>query len=195
MQATQQMLLDVGVRPQRIQLEVFTSVGHEPLEAKPQRNIPKLLQLIVMSGLCVLYLVQSALDWGPPALADLQESTGYGITTGGLLIAFIAYQWYLPYLRLAGGSAQTASQWHSYLGVLAPVLLYLHSISLGIAYTIVLSLLFVLNTLVGAAGRISIRNLEQRRRFQRFFLLVHIPASCLVTVLALIHMVYALAYK
>ena len=112
-----------------------------------------------------------------------------------MLIAFIGYQWYLPYLRLGADPAQTASKWHSYLGVLAPVVLYLHSVSLGVAYTFVLALLYIINTMVGAVGKISFKNLERRQRFQRILLMVHVPASSLVTVLALIHMVYALAYK
>ncbi len=195
MQAAQEMLLEAGVRPKRVQLEVFTPVGHASLDTKPERSIAKPLQLIATLGLCALYLVQGMLDWGLPGVAVLQESNGYSITTGSLLFAFIGYQWYLPYLRLTGDSAPTASRWHSHLGVLAPVLLYGHSISLGFAYTVVLSFLFVLNTMVGAVGRISIRRLEHHQRFQRILLVVHVPASCLVTVLALIHMVYALAYK
>ena len=111
------------------------------------------------------------------------------------MIAFIGFQWYLPYLRLTGKLAQPAAQWHGYLGALAPVLLYLHSVSLGFAYTFVLSLLFVLNTMVGAVDKTFISNVEQRQRWQAIWLLVHVPSSCLITVLALIHLVYALAYK
>ena len=91
--------------------------------------------------------------------------------------------------------APSALPWHRHLGVLAPVLLYLHSVSLGIAYTFVLSLLFVLNTMIGAVDKTWLRNFEQRERFQRIWLLLHVPSACLVTVLAVIHMVYALAYK
>ena len=83
---------------------------------------------------------------------DIQRATrimaANRIATGGALIALIGYQWYLPYLRLSGRLAQTAARRHSYLGVLAPVLLYLHSITLGFAYTTVLALLFVVNTLM-----------------------------------------------
>jgi len=197
MQEVQAMLTKVGVRPERVQLEIFTHVGHAPLDTTPQRSvrIPSQFQLIVTLGLCAFYLIQSALGWGLPSLAALQQLDGYSITTGGALIAFIGYQWYLPYLRLAGDSAHIQSQWHSYVGVLAPVLLYLHSVSMGFAYTVVLSSLFVLNTMVGAAGKTSLKKVAQRQSFQRILLLVHVPASCLVTVLALIHMVYALAYK
>ncbi len=223
MQAAQEMLLEVGVRPERVQVEIFTAVGHAPLDAMPERSVVKQLQLIVTLGLCVFYLIQSALDWGLPSLAALQQSDGYRIITGSLLIAFIGHQWYLPYLRLTAAGArlngqsvawlnkesaarrdkvsaagfliQTATSWHSYLGVLAPVLLYLHSVSLGFAYTFVLSFLFVLNAMVGAVDKTLISNFEQRQRFQRVWLLVHVPSSCLITVLALIHLVYALAYK
>ena len=195
MHAAQEMLLEAGVRSERIQLETFTPVGHAPLDTMPERGVAKFLLPIVTLGLCVFYLFQSVLDWGLPRLASLQQLDGYRITTGSLLIAFIGYQWYLPYLRLTGNPAQIESQWHTYLGVLAPVLLYLHTVSLGFAYTVALSSLFVLNTMVGAVGKTPINNLGQRQRFQRMLLWVHVPASCLVTVLALIHMVYALAYK
>ena len=112
-----------------------------------------------------------------------------------MLLAFIGYQWRLPYLRLAGRLAQTAARRHSFMGVLAPVLLYLHSVSLGYAYTFVLALLFVLNTMVGVADKSLIRDPQRRQRFHRIWLVAHVPSSLVITVLALIHMIYALAYK
>ncbi len=178
-----------------MQLEVFSHVGHAPMELAPERSKAKNLQLILTLAFCVFYLIQSTLDWGLPTVVALQESDVYRFTTGSLLIALIGYQWYLPYLRLTGKLAQTATQWHGYSGVLAPLLLYLHSVSLGFAYTFVLSFLFVLNSMIGAVDKTLIRNFEQRERFLRIWLLVHVPASCLITVLALIHLVYALAYK
>lgn len=196
MDAAQKMLLEAGVRPQRVQLELFTSVGHAPLEITPKPTVAQSVPLFATLVLCALYLLQNVLNWGLPPMAALQESDGYKFVTGSLLIAFIGYQWYLPYLRLMGDPAvRNASRWHSYVGVLAPMLLYLHSISLGVAYTIVLSLLFVLNTMVGAVGGIAMRDPRRRPRMQRILLMVHVPASCLLTVVALIHMVYALAYK
>ncbi|MFP6816405.1 MAG: cyclic nucleotide-binding domain-containing protein, partial [Pseudomonadales bacterium] len=204
-QAANEMLLAEGVRPDRIQVEVFTQVGHAPLEFVPalQTRIENQVQLFVTLGLGAFYLIQSALDWGLPALVALQQIDGYRIATGSLLLAFIGHQWYLGFLRLTGPPvtrvnklfAPTATSWHRYLGVLAPVLLYLHSVSLGVAYTLVLSLLFVLNAMVGAVDKTLISSLEHRQIFQRFWLMVHIPSSSLITVLALIHMVYALAYK
>ena len=195
MQVVQELLLEVGVRPERVQLEIFTQIGHAPLALTQERSLARQLQLIATLGFCVFYLIQSTLDWGLPAVAALQEFDAYRIATGSALIALIGYQWYLPYLRLSGKLAQSATQWHGYSGVLAPVLLYLHSVSLGFAYTFVLSFLFVLNTMIGAVDKTLIRNLEQRQRFQRIWLLAHVPSSCLITVLALIHLVYALAYK
>ena len=155
----------------------------------------KLLQAIATLSLCTLYILQSTLDWGLSAVIALQQIDAYRFTTGSLLIAFIGYQWYMPYLRLTRRLAVTATQRHSYLGMIAPILLYLHSVSTGFAYTVVLSSLFVFNAMVGAVDKTLIRNLERRQRFHRLRLLAHIPSSCLITVLALIHMVYALAYK
>jgi hypothetical protein len=199
------MLLAEGVRPDRIQVEVFTQVGHAPLEfvPEPRARIENQIQLLLTLGLGAFYLIQSAFDWGLPALAALQQLDGYRIATGSLLLAFIGHQWYLGYLRFTGPPlariskllAPTASPWHRYLGVVAPVLLYLHSVSLGVAYTFVLSLLFVLNAMFGALDKTLISSLEHRQIFQRIWLMVHVPSSSMITVLALIHMVYALAYK
>ena len=125
----------------------------------------------------------------------LQQLDSYRITTGSMLLLFIGYQWYLPYLRLTRKPAYTATQRHSFMGALAPVLLYLHSASLGVAYTFVLSFLFLLNTMVGAMDKTLLRNLQQRQDYQSIWLMVHVPSSCLITVLTLVHLVYALAYK
>jgi hypothetical protein len=144
---------------------------------------------------CIFYLIQNALDWGLPVVAALQQLDGYRITTGSMLIAFITCQWYLPYMRLSRKPAHVATQWHSYTGVLAPFLLYLHSVSMGFAYTVVLSSLFLLNAMLGAIDKTLINNLEQRLLYQRIWLMLHVPSSCLITVMAFIHLVYALAYK
>ena len=195
MKAAQEMLLDVGVKPRRVQLEIFTPVGHEPLEIVPKRSLARNLQLTATLVFCIFYLIQSALDWGLPSVTAMQQLDAYRITTGSALMAFISVQWYLPYVRLSRKPAHLATQWHSYAGVLAPFLLYLHSVSLGFAYTFVLSVLFLLNAIVGALDKTLVDNLEQRLLYQRIWLMLHVPSSCLITVLASIHIVYALAYK
>lgn len=195
MNAAVAMLLAAGVKQERIQLETFTQIGHAPLARVSEHSVATYLQLLLTLGLCIFYLIQNALNWPLSAMTALQQVDAYRITTGSLLISLIAYQWYLPYLRLTGQLAQTASRWHSYSGVLAPVLLFLHSVSLGFAYTTILALLFVFNTMIGAVDKTFIRNFALRQGFRRIWLLIHVPASCLITVLALIHMVYALAYS
>lgn len=189
------MLVVAGVKPERMQLETFTQVGHAPLETASEQNRVDYLQLILTLGLCLFYLIQSSLDWQLPVLAALQQLDAYRNATGSLLLLLIGYQWYLPYLRLTGQLAQTEMRWHSSSGVIAPVLLYLHSVSLGFAYTTVLALLFVVNTMIGALDKSFISNLGLRQRYRRLWLLVHVPASCAITVMVLIHMVYALAYS
>ena len=188
-------MLKAGVKSERVQLEIFTQVGHGPQDSVPERGLARNLQLLLILSLCIFYLVQSLSSWEQPTLSALQELDGYRILTGSLLLSLIAYQWYLPYLRLMGKLAATASRWHSYSGLVAPVLLYLHSISMGFAYTTALASLFVFNTLVGAMDKSLISKLAWRQNFHRVWLSIHVPASCGVTVIALIHMVYALAYS
>ena len=195
MQGVNDMLLDVGVRPNRVQFDVFTSVGHLAVDTSPERGLAKQLQLIATLTFCVIYLTQGAFDWGLTGLVELQNIDVYRIISGTMLITFIGYQWYLPYLKLKGQPAQVATDRHTYLGVLGPILLYLHSVSLGFAYTFVLTSLFLLNSVVGALDKSLIANVEQRHRYLRIWLLIHVPLACLVSVLAFIHMIYAIAYK
>ena len=195
MKAATELLMVAGVKQERVQLETFTQVGHAPVVNASEHSTANYLQLIFTLALCVLYLIQSSLEQGLPALAALQQIDAWRITTGSLLISLIGFQWYLPYLRLTGKLAQRASARHSFAGMLAPVLLYLHSVSLGYAYTCILALLFVLNTMIGAVDKTLISSLTLRLQFRRIWLAVHVPASCLITAMALIHMVYALAYS
>ena len=195
MDAAERLLLEVGVRSTRIQLEAFTLDSRLPLDSEPERSLSRRLQLGATLTLCVFYLIQHAFGWSLSGLIALQSIDFYRIISGSALITFIGYQWYLPYLKLKGLPAQAASDRHRYLGVIAPVLLYLHSVSLGFAYTFVLGILFVFNTAVGALDKDLIADVERRQSFLRIWLLIHIPLACLVSVLALIHMVYALAYK
>lgn len=195
MEAARSMLLDAGVRPARIRMEVFTPTGHAPLALGPEHDKAKLPLAIVTIGLCALYLLQTTYDWAPSSLVALQQIDAYRIVTGSVLIALVGYQWYLPYLRWTRRLAASASRRHLFLGLLAPVALFFHSVSFGFAYTVVLSTLFVSNAIVGALDRNVFRHPEAHRTWHRFWLLAHVPASCVITALALIHMVYALAYK
>jgi nitric-oxide synthase len=61
MKMAEDLLLAVGVKPERVHLEVFKSVGHAPLNAAPEWGVAKLLQLGATLGLCVFYLLQAAL--------------------------------------------------------------------------------------------------------------------------------------
>lgn len=197
-----EMLNEAGAKDDRIHLEVFTSIGHAPDEPPEEPRLTARLHMVATLALSVLYLIQSAFGWGLSALVSLQESDNYRIATGSLLLAYIGYQWYLPFKKLTASlttkrfkGTQTTASWHRYLGVLAPILLYLHSVSLGFAYTFVLALVFVLNAMVGAIDRGMISDVNLRRRYHRFWLLGHVPTSFLITTLAIVHTLYALAYK
>ncbi len=186
-----------GVKPSRTKVEVFTPVGHAPTELAPGSGGAERWHRIATIALSLAYLLQALLGWTVPPLEALQQIDAYRIATGSALLGLIGYQWYLPSLRWRGRAMETAghARIHRSLGVAAPPLLYLHSAALGYAYTYLLPLLFIANALVGAADRTLIADPEARRRYFDLWLLVHVPLSFVVTALALIHLVYALAYK
>ena len=181
---------------EKIKIEAFTAVGHAPADPDPTRNAADRWLLAATLGLCSLFLLQGLLGWSWGALSTLQGVFGYQVLTGSTLLAFLAYQWTLPYLRITGQLRRAALPYHRHrqLGVLAPLLLFAHSTSLGYAYATVLSAGFVLNAMIGAIDKTLIAETGKRQRFERFWLLLHVPLSMLVTVLALFHIVYALAY-
>ena len=84
---------------------------------------------------------------------------------------------------------------HRQLGVLAPILLFAHSTTLGYAYAAVLSAGFIFNAMIGALDKTLIAETGKRQKFERYWLLLHVPLSMLVTMIVLFHIVYALAYK
>ncbi|MDX1569342.1 MAG: cyclic nucleotide-binding domain-containing protein [Xanthomonadales bacterium] len=190
-------LAGAGVKPERIAIERFTPVGHAPEAAREARGIADRLQLWSTIALSAFYLVQALFELAPDWLVGIQEGDGYALTTGSLLLAYVAYQWTLPWLRLRGKLAQTGPhyRWHRWLGPLGPVLLLAHSASLGFGYTVVLPILFVVNAVVGALDKSVIRDPELAFSYQRLWLAIHVPLSCLVTVIMLIHLVYALGYR
>ena len=76
MQEVQESLLEIGVRPVRVQLEVFSHVGHAPMDLAPERSKAKNLQLILTLAFCVFYLIQTVDVGDPLAVADDADLQG-----------------------------------------------------------------------------------------------------------------------
>jgi hypothetical protein len=100
--------------------------------------------LLTGALLIAAYLAQLVFAWRWEWLAVLQANELYKQLTGLSLVLFFMMQWRLSVARM--GSASPATRLltlHRDQGALAPLLLYLHAISLGHAYIRVMGLAFL----------------------------------------------------
>ncbi len=102
-------------------------------------------------GLLVLFVIQQAAGLHPGVLAALQADDLYKQLSGFTLFGFIAYQWYFSLLRVQKALPKAAcnAELHKQFGVLAPLLFFFHSLELGHAYQMILSLTFFTVFLTG----------------------------------------------
>jgi hypothetical protein len=165
-----------------------------PKAPKPPALNEALLLARVGGILLLAFAAQALLQVQWPGLSRWQALDGYKIATGTLLGVFLLSQWSLAFARIGGMNrlAKFGYAWHQRSGVLAPVLLCLHSTSFGVGYLTVLTGMFLANTL---CGLVSPRATVRLRRYTTGWLVVHIALSVTVVVLATYHVWVALYYE
>lgn len=140
------------------------------------------------------YLLQHwlSLHWG--ALSDWQQTTGYKLLTGSLLASFVGFQWLLAACRWLSWSqlAKSLYRWHQWLGALSPVLLFLHSTELGAGYVLLLSSVYLANTVLGL---VSPQTWTALRKFHTPWMASHIALSVLLVVVIGMHVWTALYFE
>ena len=82
---------------------------------------------------------------------------------------------------------------HKWVGALSPMVFYLHAVSPGYAYLLVLSVLFFGNLLVGMFNPETAPFKAQW--FLQAWMILHVSISCLITSLVLIHIGMVLYYE
>lgn len=144
--------------------------------------------ITVLGGvLLALYLLQAALGLEWTWLAEQQGEETFKRWSGVLLLCYLAQQWWLSVGRWRGWARQAKKSYrtHQWMGALAPAFLYAHSMRLGYGFLLLLSTVYLGNLVVGLSHRTVSR--PPRRRLGTPWMVVHIAASLLVTVLALYH--------
>jgi len=159
--------------------------AHQPYTWAPWLNItPPLVVGSVLLGLFVLQLV-AGVQWA--TLSALQSNNLYKQLTGLILGIFIARQFWLGRVRTHSQTTSLKAQFvrHRWQGALAPLLFFVHSITLGYAYTLMLSVVFLANIVVG------LLNIEVVRVRTPIYLtawtVVHVSLAMATVGLAAIH--------
>jgi hypothetical protein len=119
--------------------------------------MPARSDTLTAAGLVLLVLLAVQLGGGLrwPWLAGLQADDVYKQLSGFVLCAFIVYQWRLSLARASGRLQGTSrlTDLHKMIGLSAPVLFFMHTQSLGYAYQVALSLVFLALFLSGVFHR------------------------------------------
>ena len=142
-------------------------------------------------GLFMLqYLYGLRWDW----LAGLQLQELYKQLTGYLMFACLLFQWRLGLVRQRNpaGAGRALLRGHRYVGALAPLAFYFHSMSLGHAYQLILGGAFLMSCLVGLLHRHAMRS--GHPIVMKAWLTVHILLAVLVSMLVPYHIYIVYLY-
>ncbi len=203
--AVQDHLIRSGVHAGRIHVEEFTTVAGGdgarrdlPSDAAVSA-IPPRGYIAVGVLLVAAFALQSVLDVEWPWLQAVQAGESYRRWSGAALALFVAFQWYLPVLRLLGRSHTQAGirqyHWHKRVGVLAPVAFYAHSTRFGHAYLLALSLVYFGNVVIGLLNKEIFRDLRRRERYVPGWTSVHVALSVALVALTAYHVLIVFYYK
>jgi methionine sulfoxide reductase heme-binding subunit len=179
--------------PARTVQRIQPAARAEVQPAPSTRERPRALALAGIA-LVALFWVQAGLGLSWPTLAHWQTLENFKMVTGAVLLLFVASQWLLTLARLQNwsGALKLAYTWHQRLGVLAPLLLFAHTIRLGFGYQLILSSVFLGTCLLGL---VSPRAFPGLRRLSTPWLILHIAFSVTTVALIAYHVWIALAFE
>lgn len=166
-----------------------------PAPGLPRPALPRQRYFWLGMALFTALLAQQLGAWRWPWLTALQLDSVYKQATGFTLLAFILYQWRFSLLRSQGDTRKAAAlaRRHKAFGAMAPLLLFVHSQSLGYAYLQLLSLSFLLVFLTGLLNFETTR--IRRPWFMPVWVTVHVSASMALLFLLTYHIYIGYAFK
>lgn len=197
-QALKENLKLLNVEQEKINVEEFSAYGDSPSESSnTSLGFDRIYPIISLSFVFFL-IVQSLLGINWPFLTEWQSLLNYQMGTGLLLFLFIVSQWYYPVLRWKGELRLAAKhlRYHKLIGAFTPVIFFIHSTSLGYAYALLLSIVFLVNTILSLLiRRESLDENNFYRSYRKIWLPVHIILSVSLMSLVFYHIWVAIFYK
>jgi len=149
--------------------------------------------LLIGSLFLALYFTQLSFNLRWLWLDNLQSNEVYKQITGFLLLAYVTMQGRLGIQRLHNPNMPFRSLLanHKIHGVFGPVLLYIHSMDVGFAYQVVLTFVFLGNSLVGYLSPQAIK--LRQKWYALIWTVLHVGLAILTLVLMLFH-IYVIYY-
>ena len=182
-------LNEAGVNDTAISIEFFSSP-----ETKKVNQSKAYFYLGL--GLFFAFLLQAFFQLKIPWLETLQSQQTYKIYSGLFVIFYMLTQFIMPYNKsceIPHATADTYQQ-HKLRGAFAPLIFFIHSSQFGVAYLLMLSLVYFANILLGLFNHERIENPLYRINYFKVWLPAHIVLSLLTVALIAFHIYVIVSY-
>lgn len=197
----QKGLLQAGVKNQNIHPLSSKHLVNTPATTKASKTLSEHHRFkpyfYIGTFLFLSFLIQDFFNLKIPALEALQLQEFYKRWTGYAFLAYFAFQWSYPLIRLARENKYFIGyqKIHKVSGAFAPAIFYLHSTHFGYAYLSVLSIVYLFNFLLPLCNKDSFQTLFDNQVFYKTWLGVHVFLSTMVTSLMFFHVYIAFSYS
>jgi len=150
------------------------------------------ITILATVALCAYVLIASS-SIGQQLNQHYQSGVVYRQVTGLVVFALFMYQWYLGVSRISAVNKKLIQERHKSVGLLLPVVLFIHTVSMGYGYQVVLVVSFIFIVLSGLynPGRLKLKN----PNFYKIWFLSHVALSSGVLVLLLFHLYVVYFYN
>lgn len=148
--------------------------------------------LILLSAFFLQFFLKLEWSW----LLELQQQEMYKRWSGLVLALFIVFQWVLTLTRVIKKfrkHAMSMQTIHKWLGAVSPLFFYIHSMALGYGYLLLLSYVFLVNTLLGYFNLDVIKNNSDA--LFKGWMIMHVALSIVVSVMMVLHITMVFYYK
>ncbi|OEK08190.1 hypothetical protein A8C32_01630 [Flavivirga aquatica] len=148
--------------------------------------------VVLLSAFFLQFFFKLEWEW----LLDLQQQEMYKRWSGLALALFLVFQWLLTATRVIKKLRKYAMlvlNLHKWLGALSPLFFYIHSVSLGYGYLLLLSYVFFSNTLLGYFNLDVIKSNSDL--LFKGWMITHVALSVIVTIMMVFHIIMVFYYK
>lgn len=142
------------------------------------------------------YLLQYVLGLEWIWLKNIQVDEYYKRWSGLVLAFFIIFQWLLTFSRVVKRFRKYSlkiTEIHKWIGAISPLLFYIHSMDVGYGYLLLLSYVFLTNTLL---GNINLDFIKSRKEWIfKSWMISHVALSIVIVVMMIFHVGVVFYYK
>jgi hypothetical protein len=162
-----------------------------------RRRIDKLkiyIHYFLGNMLLILFFSQWIFKWEWSYLINLQKDEVYKRWTGLILATFILMQFSLTISRsLRSKYSKRHYSMHKWMGILAPVLFYFHSVKFGYAYLFLLSCVYFANVMIGFLNKEVLKINAQW--YSQYWMMLHVTLGVFAIILMLYHIWVSFYWK